>query len=361
MPCHCCDPSVYSFYAASSVFRPVRPRLIHTHPKKGDRALKLLRISPSGEDVPPGRQIVFQFNRPVVPVGRMARRGDEIPIAIEPKVDCEWRWLNTSSLACQLSAEAALSLATRYRIEVRPGISAEDGSALTETQSHSFVTQRSRVGPYPRFHTWLAPGLPQIIVQFDQDVYRESVAEHLFMQLANGERIPLVVEEDPEVVAARERLKDDSSQKEEHDREIEGVIEEGRQRLAVSGRLPGNKEKLAYAQRSWLVYPESELPLDTRVQLRVEPGIRSAAGPEPGAEQRVVISFETFPEFRFLGVRCNSNAGERIVIASGDDPAKKRCDPLGWASLLFSAPLSKEADTEQSRGEAGSRRRTPRL
>ena len=35
--------------------------------------LKLLRVTPAGEDVPLSAQIVFEFNRPVVPLGRMER------------------------------------------------------------------------------------------------------------------------------------------------------------------------------------------------------------------------------------------------------------------------------------------------
>ena len=51
--------------------------------------LKLLRITPSGDDVPPGQEIVFQFDRPVVPLGRMERKGSEIPIAISPALNCQ--------------------------------------------------------------------------------------------------------------------------------------------------------------------------------------------------------------------------------------------------------------------------------
>ena len=44
--------------------------------KTGHPALSIVRITPSGVDVPPGRQIVLQFDRAVVPVGRRtSRRG----------------------------------------------------------------------------------------------------------------------------------------------------------------------------------------------------------------------------------------------------------------------------------------------
>ena len=44
--------------------------------------LRIVRITPTGKDVPAGRQIVFQFDRAVVPVGRMERNASEVPITI---------------------------------------------------------------------------------------------------------------------------------------------------------------------------------------------------------------------------------------------------------------------------------------
>ena len=309
---------------------------------KGERPLKLLRITPSGVDVPEGRQLVFEFNRPVVPVGRMDRRTDEIPISIAPKLDCEWRWLNTSSLACQLSDKAALAPATRYQIEVQPGITTEDGVTLSKPVGHSFVTQRPRLR-YTRFHIWKAPGRPHIIVQFDQDVLQDSVAQHVFMELKDGTRVTVTVQEDPNVVAARKRLQASTDKAPERDPDVVGIVSEGQQKLVFTGQRPADREKVAYAQRSWLISPESELPLDTKVKLRVEPGIVAGAGPEAGSESRVVVAFDTFPEFRFLGVRCSTNADERVIISTDDSRTARRCDPLGWTELLFSTPVGKES------------------
>lgn len=39
----------------------------------GDGDLEIVAINPAGEEVPPARQLVLRFNRPVVPVGRMER------------------------------------------------------------------------------------------------------------------------------------------------------------------------------------------------------------------------------------------------------------------------------------------------
>jgi len=52
------------------------------------KPLKIQRITPQGEDVPAGRQIVFQFNQPVVPLGKMERDAKDIHIDIVPALDC---------------------------------------------------------------------------------------------------------------------------------------------------------------------------------------------------------------------------------------------------------------------------------
>ena len=168
--------------------------------------LRILRITPSGEKAPAGRQVVIQFNRPVVPVGRMERRADEIPVNIIPKLECEWRWLNTAALACQLGDKKGLKPATKYTVVVKPGIKTEDGKTIVRDYNHTFVTERPRVR-YTRFKRWQGPDTPQIIVQFNQVVKRESVAAHMFIQTADGRRIKLNVEEDPAVREARERAR----------------------------------------------------------------------------------------------------------------------------------------------------------
>ncbi|MCH8208768.1 MAG: hypothetical protein IIA62_06945 [Nitrospinae bacterium] len=102
-------------------------------PPSSGQPLEILRITPAGEDVSPGRQIVIKFNRPVVPLGRMQRSREEIPIRVTPSLNCEWRWLNASALACQLGEKDALRSSTRYRIAVEPGIQAEDGATMAKT------------------------------------------------------------------------------------------------------------------------------------------------------------------------------------------------------------------------------------
>jgi hypothetical protein len=311
-------------------------------PISPQQPLKLLRITPAGEDVPPGRQIVFEFNRPVVPIGRMERRADEIPVTITPKLECEWRWLNTTCLACELKESTALTPATLYEILVQPGIKAEDGSTLQEPVRHSFTTQRPRL-VHTRFKSWKSPGTPEILVVFDQEVKRGSVAEHLYLEPEGGRRVGLKVEEDPEVRKARERAKKKGETDQgEQPESLEVLTEGGKQLIMVLGEAT-DEDKLDFVGRSWLVTPTSELPLDTTVRLQVEPGILSGIGPKAGVEKRVAVAFDTFPEFRFLGARCVANAGAGLKISPGGGGEEGRCNPLQGAALAFSAPVPAEA------------------
>jgi len=104
---------------------------------KTSRPLKITRISPSGRDIPPGRQIVFKFNMAVVPVGRMERTPEEIPITITPELKGQWRWLNTSSLALQLGDRERMKFSTKYTIRIEPTFVAYSGGRMEEGLTHT--------------------------------------------------------------------------------------------------------------------------------------------------------------------------------------------------------------------------------
>ncbi len=157
--------------------------------------LKITRITPSGADVPAGRQIVFEFDHPVVPLGRMERSPSEIPVDIEPALSCQWRWLNSSNLACQLDEQHAMALSTRYNITVRPEIKSEDGAGLAGPVAHSFITARPRASN-AAFDMWLSPVMPRSVVQFDQAVLKDSLESHLFFRAKGGSRVAAKVFED---------------------------------------------------------------------------------------------------------------------------------------------------------------------
>ncbi|MFZ2445855.1 MAG: alpha-2-macroglobulin family protein [Syntrophobacteraceae bacterium] len=261
------------------------------------KTLKITRITPSGADVPAGRQIVFEFNRPVVPLGKMARSASEIPITIDPALSCQWRWLSPSSLACQLDEQHAMTPATRYQVTVDPGITAEDGAGLPGRITHGFITQRPKITS-ARFITWLSPVMPQFRVQTSQPVDKASLDARLYFQVEGGARVASTATEDTE----------------------------------YSSSSPRNTV--------WLVSPAGALPQDKACFLGVAPGIRPMLGTEPGIEKRKLAGFNTLPQFRFLGVQCKNLGGAEIVIApDAPGPPQARCNPASSVSLLFSSPV----------------------
>ena len=291
----------------------------------GTGPLEILRVTPAGDDVPAGRQIVIQFDRPVVPVGRMARRGDEIPVTVEPALDCEWRWLNTSALACQLGEKASLRPATRYRVLVRPGITAEDGATLEASYVHTFVTLRPALR-HVGFKTWRGPGVPVLRGTMSLGVDRTSVESHVSFEVTDTGR----------AVAARARVDEDG-------RTLPPALPLPGENAALVAAEPGHQQvedPAASVQRTWLIEPVEELPLDAEVIVRVRPGMRTPLGPEPGVQDEPVLQFHTFPRFRFLGVRCRDLDNERQSIGVGVGAgASPRCNPLASIGLAFSAPV----------------------
>ncbi|MGA1867849.1 MAG: alpha-2-macroglobulin family protein [bacterium] len=259
--------------------------------------LRITRITPAGNDVPAERQIVFKFNMPVVPVGRMERTEEEIPISIEPPLKGQWRWLNTSSLALQLGDKERMKKSTRYTVTIKPDFVTESGSRMERGLEHTFITQRPGI-TYYHFMNWRAPGHPVINITFNQKIKRESaLANVYFCKDASEEHIPVI---------------------------------------------QGEEVKNEYST-SLNIEPGNELVLDCLYHVKVMPGIISEEGPERGIEQRTIVTFHTFPEFEFLGISGSDNDDNEIFIEAGKEDslsnAFKKLSPLKGVSLVFSTPV----------------------
>ncbi len=289
------------------------------------------RITPDGEDVPLGRQVVIQFNRPMVALGRMERGDEEIPIRITPELKGQWRWVSSSALALQLDEKSRFKPSTRYKLTIKPGFKALDGALLKRSVTHTFITQRPVIR-YTGFFTWRSPGSPVLRIVFNQPVSLASVKSSLFFQekVRPSVRTAVKVEPDP------------------RDRKEPCWISENVKSVYPQGDSPdhGNKNPKDSnpipARRIWLISPMTELPLDTAVHLGVIPGLVSALGPESGIINREVIRFHTFPEFRFIGVRCYVNGSRDLKLISIDHPDTwdtVRASPLKPVSLAFSSPV----------------------
>ena len=261
--------------------------------------LSILRITPSGEDVRDGRQLVIVFDRAVVPLGRMERSKEELPVRVTPNVDCEWRWLNPKTLACQLTEETKFAEATQYQLKIKHDVvqsfKARDGAMLNADVLHRFNTQRPKV-ENAWFETWKGPGWPVIQISLNQEVDPESLEESIFVENAIGQR---------------------------HSLEFEQII--------------------AGSKKRWRIEPASELPLDSPLALVVSPGLRSTNGTLSGIENRKIVAFYTFADFRFIGVVCRTLGGEQITLRTDQQSSSiQKCDPTAGVGLAFSAPVIKD-------------------
>lgn len=255
----------------------------------------IVKVTPNGEDVGLPNQVVFEFNRPMVPIGRMERRADEVPITITPALQCEWRWLNTTSLACQMGEKTKAPPATSFEITVSKDFKAHDGKALGTERKFSFITDRPAITS-SWFKEWKSPGMPYIRVAFNQQVVEESIAKHVYFLGGDKKRYPL---------KARKLKK--------------------------------------HAGWRWTLEPQAELPPDMSVELKVEPGVVPAAGKEAGIEDRSVVTLATFPSFQLKGIKCYDNSDELIFLETGKKAATNgKCNPLNVVWLVFNSPVIKE-------------------
>ena len=300
--------------------------------------LKISRITPKGDDVDKREQIVFQFNRPVVPIGKMDRDAGDIPIEIIPHAKCQWRWLNRSALACNLDKEDYLFLASHYKVNVKQGIMDENGATIGAPVQHEFITARPRVlssQPYKRPYVkddrrisgWDGPGIPVIDVRFNQQVTMSSVSQSLHIE-AKGERYALEVSQPDYSVKVGE---------------VVWVSLDKRNFWVNTSSQMRNDEPVQVrdhtesARLNWVVKPQKALPEDTEYVLKVEPGLVSAFGPLRSIENRIITKGKTFPAFSFLGFKCKKNDDQSVFISAGN--TKEKCSVFENVGLIFSSPV----------------------
>ena len=258
-------------------------------------ALHLQSITPAGIEAPANAQIVLGFDRAMVPLGRMERRADEVPVTITPQTDCRWRWLDPQNLACQLGDGASLRAATTYTVESKADNTALDGSTLDTPRTHRFYTQTPKL-EYASVAELRGPAEPLLRVWFDQPVSAGSVRAALSFDGA-----PVTIEPDL------------------YDSDVPFYTPDGE------------------ARQLWRVAPAAPLPADREVALRIAPGLRSALGTARGSEAREVLKLQTFGAPRVLGLQCSD--GQKTYRVD----AQTRCAPLEGVGVIFNVPVSGKA------------------
>jgi len=293
-----------------------------TVPVLAASALEIVRMTPEGDGLAQRHQIVFTFDREVIPLGRMERRADEIPVTITPAVKCQWRWLARDTLACLLDSDSQLQPGTRYRVVMEPGIQSEDGATLAQAFVREFGSRpqsEAVTEPIPQVTSawikrWLAGDVPEIGVRFNVPVTRRSVAASF--RLASGVSLRISAKE-AELTDAR----------------LQSVLAAPAMQAGVDGDE---------AQWIWYLTPTAPLGEERNDALHVAAGLASPASPRPSRQAIELLHFTTFAAFRFIGLRCVTLQGTTVTLEQ-DTPAAERasCDPMKSISLRFSAPVSR--------------------
>lgn len=287
--------------------------------------LQIRRISPGGDQVQPGQELVIQFDRTMVALGDMTRAPSQAHVQVSPDPGCEWRWLNTSELACRLAGKTRFRPATEYTVSVDTALTAHDGAHLAAPVTETFTTWLPQVDSAD-FQHWLGPQQPSYVLRFNMPVVAAAVAAKLVFQGPDDS------------VAAKV---------EPFTRRREGLI-----LLPVPGApgalvaidnptpdTPLDADKPANeARRVWLITATHPLKPDTEYALILQPGLKSPLGPMPGTGGQT-DTMHTYGAFSFRGINCrNPNTGyPDIYVAPGEKPTQ-RCVP-GSTRLLFSAPI----------------------
>ncbi|TAL85467.1 MAG: hypothetical protein EPN74_08285 [Rhodanobacter sp.] len=295
--------------------------------RAADGDLQVRRISPSGTNVQPGQEAVIQFDRAMVPLGHMGRDSTTLPVRMRPDPGCQWRWLDTSELACRLAGQQRFSPATRYTITVSTALKAMDGSHLAAPVTQDFTTWRPQV-LWSEFRHWLSPVTPQYLLRFNMRVTAAEVARHIAFDDGNSH-----------VVAAKVTP---------FTKKRQGPLwlpVPGAPGAVVEVDAPNPDTPLdahaeaAQGRRVWLVKPSQSLAPAQHYTLLAQPGMRSPLGSLPsdqtdlGGDTRIT----TYGAFAFDGIGCR-DSGDHAQTQAPGDAVGSRCRPNS-INLLFSSPV----------------------
>ncbi|MBS1972048.1 MAG: Ig-like domain-containing protein [Bdellovibrionales bacterium] len=275
--------------------------------------LQVMRVLPTGENVTQTDSVNITFNKPMVALGEFEKTA-QIPVTITPKLECEWRWINTTTLSCKLAENQQLKFATEYRVVVKKEIKDLKGVSLAQDFMSTFATARPAV-TYHDFSRWLSPGFPIVNLSFNSFVTAESVMKSIEFT-ENGVAVPTRVLS----LEAAEKIYLNSDKV----NEVMKAVKEEAKAGTVSQR--------------WTVVPRSDFKDGANVSVHVKPGLQGKEGPLLGAENRDVVTFVTYPAFKFAGFNCPDDEGSanpNMAPLTGST-----CNPLKNLYVKFSVPVN---------------------
>ncbi|MBS3784374.1 MAG: Ig-like domain-containing protein, partial [Anaerolineae bacterium] len=151
--------------------------------------------APGSVDVEAESSITVMFNRPVVPLMAVSDPAYEDlpqPLALDPPVEGDGEWINTSIYT--FTPDGPLAGGTTYSARIEAGLTDTTGGILEEPYSWQFTTQRPQVTwVSPQEDEQLASVEPRVEVAFNMPVDPAS-AEGAFTLQGGGETVNGAVE-----------------------------------------------------------------------------------------------------------------------------------------------------------------------
>ncbi|RLA09088.1 MAG: large extracellular alpha-helical protein [Gammaproteobacteria bacterium] len=303
--------------------------------------LSIYRMTPAGQDVSVStRQIVFNFNRPVVRLGDMSRKSADIPIIITPAVKCQWRWLDVKSLSCQLDKKHSLKKSTNYKVFVKSEIKTSDGVVLDKSYEFEFITTLPKIN-YTNVEDWLSPTKPVLSLRFNQPVTKTSVLQAIKLKTLNKKIYPIKI------------YKEKDSENDLLQRYMQ--LKKGDKFLQARNIKTPFNTIYDEARYKWMISPVDDLPANAVIKVMEYSGLKSIEGDQIGIRKPAIVvkKITTYPEFKFVGFVCynlvqrkniiikntittnNNNDGTKIM-----DNKISQCDPQSNFKLVFSSPVT---------------------
>ena len=240
---------------------------------KAKEELKVIYAAPRGQLTSPHLQLTVSFSKPMVALDKVEEQMRKSPLLIQPPVKGKQRWLGTRTLVFE--SKKSLPGSTTFTVQVPKGVKASDGSALAEEHTWEFTTpllKVSRINPY-RGKRWIRPDA-SIELYFNQPVSPATLEEHLKLHIKN---------------------------------------------TALSFRVRQGRNN-----RHMVVHPRSLLPLDSRVEVRLDHAMAGIEGTKPMGTAFSSF-FNTYGPLRVTGLSC-----------------AKDCDPEDSVVLRFSNPVRRD-------------------
>jgi alpha-2-macroglobulin len=276
---------------------------------------KVAEIIPRGDIEEKPAQILIRYTEPVVALGKMTRDARELAVEITPEVNCDWRWIDRSTLACQISGLKPLETAVTYSVKVKKSADALDSMAFSEEFAQEFTLSRPEIS-YDYFDRYLSPLKPRFYVQSNVALTQGSVEKHLYFKSDSGQRYAAYVEQLPHNPSDTEEYRDENF---------------------VIGTW-------------WSIVPDGDLPVDQSYTLKSEAGLSAQVGNAESSIEREHGKAATIGEFKSKGVRCYAVKGrEKYQQVSYDQSAlaattdlTQLCNPLKPVYVVFTSPVTRK-------------------